>query len=86
MRNNPLNYMRKMIMKTPFSFRRAKIVAICLTCLLSFGCSGTIDGWKVNAAKSACKEKGGIDFINLVLGYVVCNNGRTKELKTQKDR
>ena len=52
-----------------------------LLVLLLSGCAERIDGWEFMAISEFCKDKGGIDHVNLVISTrVVCRDGDYKFL------
>ena len=51
---------------------------IILIALLS-GCSSEIKGWEFTVISEFCKDRGGIDHVNLVVSArVVCRDGERK--------
>jgi len=59
-----------------------KLLMVFLAVVMAQGCASDIAGWKINKVLSLCEQHKGIDEINLVLNYVICNDATWFHLTT----
>jgi len=60
---------------------------IIIVSFMVVSCSGRINRWQLDKATKFCADKGGIDYMNMLMSMsVTCINGKTANISTLKNK